>query len=176
MICGPAYDLLWGRSTAAPHVTGLAALLAGCGLSPPAIIDTILSTASNNGRWVPVMGYGIVNAEAATRACAPKPALGERPRLRLSVRPHSSHVGKPTRFRFRVTATRENKRQRIRGARIWLGAKRARTDRTGSATITLTLRSPKRYTARACKPGYRCATARVRVLPSRRNRTNERTP
>ena len=59
---------------AAPHVAGVAAMLAGLGFSRDEIVDCIISTAVNpitgaRGAQDPVYGYGIVDAEAAVRAC-----------------------------------------------------------------------------------------------------------
>jgi subtilisin family serine protease len=74
--CGayPGYEPLGGTSMAAPHVSGVAAMLAGLGFSRDEIIDCIVTTAVNpvtgmRGVQDPVYGYGILDAEAAVRAC-----------------------------------------------------------------------------------------------------------
>lgn len=67
--CGEiaGYETLAGTSMASPFVAGVAALLAGQGLSNDEIVERLRHTSSNNGSYDPVYGYGIVNADAATR-------------------------------------------------------------------------------------------------------------
>lgn len=52
---------------ATPYVAGLVALLFGEGLSNQQIVDRLKATSSNHGVYDPVMGWGIVDADAATR-------------------------------------------------------------------------------------------------------------
>jgi serine protease len=61
------YETLAGTSMASPQVAGVAALLSGQGLTNAQIVDRLKATSSNHGTYDPVMGYGIVNADAATR-------------------------------------------------------------------------------------------------------------
>jgi subtilisin family serine protease len=78
-VCGegtPGYDYYAGTSMAAPHVSGVAALLAAQGATNTQIYDTLTSTARKPGTEVrgvydPVYGYGIVDAVAATATLPP---------------------------------------------------------------------------------------------------------
>ncbi len=61
------YDTLAGTSMASPQVAGVAALLSGQGLTNAQIVERLKATSSNHGAYDPVMGYGIVDADAATQ-------------------------------------------------------------------------------------------------------------
>jgi serine protease len=75
--CGSnGYDYYAGTSMAAPHVSGVAALLAAQGATNTQLYDTLTSTARKPGTDVrgvydPVYGYGIVDAVAATATLPP---------------------------------------------------------------------------------------------------------
>ena len=64
------YDAFAGTSMASPFVAGLAAILSARGLSNAQILECIRTTSSNKGTYEPVMGYGIVDADAATQTCS----------------------------------------------------------------------------------------------------------
>jgi serine protease len=64
------YDTLAGTSMATPFVSGVAALLSARGLSNGQILECLKQTSSNKGTYDPVMGYGIVDAGAATKTCS----------------------------------------------------------------------------------------------------------
>jgi serine protease len=66
------YETFAGSSMAAPYVSGVAAMLAGKGLSAGQILECLLTTSSNKGSYNPVFGYGIVDADAATSTCSPQ--------------------------------------------------------------------------------------------------------
>lgn len=73
--CGypDGYEAGFGTSTAAPHVAGVAALLKGMGCNRAQTVSLLTSTArqpltGERGRWSPIYGYGIVDADAATAA------------------------------------------------------------------------------------------------------------
>jgi serine protease len=70
--CGDVkgYETFAGSSMAAPHVSGVAALLAGRGLTNAQIVECLKTTSSNNGSSDPASGYGIVNADAAVSRCS----------------------------------------------------------------------------------------------------------
>jgi subtilisin family serine protease len=52
---------------ATPYVAGVAALLFSQGLTNQQVVDRLKTTSSNHGVYDPVMGWGIVDADAATR-------------------------------------------------------------------------------------------------------------
>jgi subtilisin family serine protease len=61
------YETLAGTSMASPQVAGVAALLSGQGLTNAQIVERLKQTSSNHGLYDPLMGYGIVDAGAATQ-------------------------------------------------------------------------------------------------------------
>ena len=67
--CGDinGYDTLAGTSMATPFVSGVAAVLFGQGLNNQQVLDKLKTTSSNHGSYDPVNGYGVVDADAATR-------------------------------------------------------------------------------------------------------------
>jgi hypothetical protein len=55
---------------ASPFVAGVAAMLSAKGLTNAQILECIRTTSSNKGQYDPAMGYGIVDADAATSTCS----------------------------------------------------------------------------------------------------------
>jgi hypothetical protein len=64
------YDTYAGTSQSTPFVSGLSAMLRGMGLSNAQTVECIRTKSSNRGRYDPVMGWGIIDADAATRECS----------------------------------------------------------------------------------------------------------
>jgi subtilisin family serine protease len=70
-VCGDSgYEAMNGTSMAAPHVSGVLALLIGRGLTGQAALDLTLRTARDLGPPGPdpIYGHGLVDASAAVRA------------------------------------------------------------------------------------------------------------
>jgi S-formylglutathione hydrolase FrmB len=85
------------------------------------------------------------------------------PRLRLTVRPRSLRARRPTRLRFRVTATRCGRSEPTPAAIVRLAGRSRRTDRRGRASLRLRRPHAGRLRVEASKPGYDGGAATVRV-------------
>jgi polyvinyl alcohol dehydrogenase (cytochrome) len=114
-------------------------------------------------------GSGSIIAFGDTsRSGASGPKVPAHPAIVLTVSPRSVRTGKRTRFRFHATTSSGGRRRALAGAVITFDGHRARTDRHGNATITVTLRHAGLYRARARKAGFRDGHARVRARRARR--------
>lgn len=71
----PGYEAIGGTSQATPHVSGVAALLAGKSLDNEAIVDCLIATAEDLGALErdPIYGYGVVDALRAVTECPATP-------------------------------------------------------------------------------------------------------
>ena len=90
-------------------------------------------------------------------ASAPAPAAA-RPALRLRLRPRAVRRGRRT-----VVALVTASGRAVRGARVTLGGRSARTDARGRARLVVRFRFAGRRSARATRTGMRPARATLRV-------------
>jgi hypothetical protein len=88
-----------------------------------------------------------------TRSCA-------RPPLRVMAKPRTLHAGQRARVRVRV---RRADGHAVRGARVRLGGKTARTGRRGRAVLRVRFAHAGRKSLRVRKAGFATRTLRVRV-------------
>ena len=93
-----------------------------------------------------------------------RPGAPARPKLRLRVRPRRTRTGRVTRFRLRVTATRQGAVRPVARARIRLAGVRAVTGSRGRARVAKLYARPGRRRVIARKAGFRSAVVRVRVI------------
>ena len=102
------YDQRAGTSAAAANVSGVAALLAGAGLTNEQIVECLRDTSSNRGTYDPVMGYGIVDAGAASGCATNREAPGPGPGAHGSADclAHRSPIGPRNIGRIRLGYTR----------------------------------------------------------------------
>lgn len=91
---------------------------------------------------------------------------GEKPRLMLAVTPRRVTAGALTTLQFTVTERSGARTGPGGGAIIRFDGRKLRADRRGRARLTLRLPTPRLYVATALKPGWRSATATVRVVNS----------
>lgn len=180
-----SYTELAGTSQAAPHVAGVAALLVSKGLHGQAVVQRILSTASDAGTPGPdpEYGAGIVNARRAVTGLSSGTAGGgsrgsgafvsvrRKQRIRtvlrrgIRVRCRASGAG-----RCRVAASVRKRRvasgsRRLRAGRSAVVA--ARLNRRGRRVARRALRTRKRVAVRlrVTLPGAPAQRRRVTLIP-----------
>ncbi len=87
-------------------------------------------------------------------------------RLALAVHPHSVTVGTRRRVHFHVSAQNGGRSAPAPGALVVVAGHRVRTGPQGNVTTTLRFKRSGIVQARATYPGYRAATAALRVTPA----------
>jgi subtilisin family serine protease len=132
-----SYHYLAGTSQAAPHVSGVAALLASLGLHGQAAVQRILATAN---------ATGVVNAEAAVSGLTRPATVTFRSRQRLrTVLRHGIQISCGGTCTLAATAKGKTivRRSRLTRAGTRLLRSALRRHRTLHATVTITLGSAK---------------------------------
>ena len=178
---GSAYQELAGTSQAAPHVSGVAALLVSRGVRGQAAVKRIRATATDLGSpgEDAEYGAGLVNARAAVaglsgggggsgapagthRPLAPFVRVKRKQRARTVLR-------RGIRVRARaVRAGRARVRVKSRGRLIARGSRRLRAERTATIVARLTKRG-----RRMARRGAVTARVRVRLPGERRDRVRK---
>jgi serine protease len=160
------YDTLAGSSMSTPFVSGVAALLAGRGLTAPQILQCLKTHSSNGGDYDPAYGYGIVDAAAAVGACSPRtpPFQGRHLSVTL-LKKARKRIAEDGRIKVTVkadTAVKVKLRAAVvRGGNSTAGAKRTVTlEQAGKRTVSL------RLSDKARKALSRKGDAKVRVTYS----------
>ena len=97
------------------------------------------------------------------RAPAPAAAVSQTPRLRVAVRPAKLRAGRRARLSITVTALQAGRFAPVRGARLSVLGRSARTDKRGHARIVVTPRRAGTLTIRASHRGMRSGVAKLRV-------------
>jgi serine protease len=148
------YEEMAGTSQAAPHVSGVAALLVSVGLRGQTAVNRLLATATDLGApgVDPEYGHGLVNARAAVAGITPAPGSpAVRPFVHVKRHQRARHAVK---VRMRSAADgRVHIRVRAHGRTVAHAVRRLRAGRARTVTARLTRR------ARRAAPFH----ARVRV-------------
>ena len=106
-------------------------------------------------------------APGSTSPSASRPAPRALARFRLTVSPRRVISGRRVRLRFRALVSGHARARPLAGVRILVAGRRARTGRTGRASVVLVLHRTGLVSARGSHRGYRRARVRVRVLAAR---------
>ncbi len=186
---GSGYERVSGTSQAAPHVSGVAALLVAKGLRGQEVANRLLATARDAGSAGPdsVYGAGIVNARRAVAGFPPDGVAGPGPKgagrsaaritlrsparirsiLRRGVRVRCRAAGSG---RCRVTVSRRGRRLASGSRAVRLGRSSvttARLNKRGRALLRRALRRRKRITlrVRVTLPGSKPLVRKLRLRP-----------
>ncbi len=186
---GGGYMRISGTSQAAPHVSGVAALLVAKGLRGQEVANRLLATARDAGSAGPdsVYGAGIVNARRAVAGFPPDGVAGPGPKgagksaarialrsparirsiLRRGVRVRCRAAGTG---RCRVTVSRRGRRLASGSRAVKLGRSSvttARLNTRGRALLRRALRRRKRITlrVRVTLPGSKPLVRKLRLRP-----------
>ena len=171
------YETSAGTSMASPFVAGVAALLSAKGLTNGQILECIRTTSSNKGEYEPVMGYGIVDADAATRTCsaASTPAFAGAGGGPVGGGPSA---GGGTGDFLTVTARRKSRKRLVRTRRLRVTIRSSKPVRVKLRAV---MRKPGgkarrvgRRTVRLKSAGRRKATLRLSRRGARRLKRNRR--
>jgi subtilisin family serine protease len=139
------YETLTGTSMATPFVSGLAAILFGKGLTNAQVLACLKKTSSNKGGYDPVMGYGLVDADAATKSCKRSGSGGGTSGggLKVSVtreRISRTRLARKRKVHVTVKASRKvSVALRAIAGRHTLARKRVKLARAGKRTATVRL-------------------------------------
>jgi subtilisin family serine protease len=161
------YDTMAGTSMASPFVAGVAALLAGKGLTNAQILACLKKTSSNKGESDPVTGYGLVDADAATRQCAGSKLLAvtvKRVGRKRLARKRKLRVTLKSNRRVTVRLRAVAKRHTLARKRVKLAksGKRRTTVRLSRRAARFVKRHPRARVRVRWSGGGRHGTARVR--------------
>ena len=191
----PGYVALAGTSMAAPHVSGVAALLAAKGLSAGQILECLRTTSSKKGAYDPVYGYGIVDADSATKTCSPAATSTFTPPPAAVGGGGTQPVGTPPRNAaadtFSVTVRRTSRAQLAKTGRIkvvvrsskaakvglravYRRSSRARKRTGAKRTVSLTRAGTKTFTLRLSRAARRDFKRYKRPVLVVRYRSGER--
>jgi hypothetical protein len=111
--------------------------------------------------------YGFANGTLlhfTPKGAAPATQTAKASKIHLSADPRHVRQGRKTTMAFRATARVAGRDDPVGNAQIGFGGKRATTDGTGRATLTVRMKKPGLYRARASRSGLRDGKANVRVL------------
>jgi subtilisin family serine protease len=164
------YETYAGTSMATPYVSGVAALLAAKGLSNGQILECIKANSSNGGNFGPAMGYGIVDADAASKNCS-EGATPSRPGASGGGPPTAQPGGSPGALKVTVKRVARAKLARTRKLRVTVDSGFATTVRLRAVQRKRTV-GRKRVVLKAA--GKKTVTVRIRRRAARKLRASRK--